>query len=282
MLVDLHIHTCFSDGTMTPEEVAAKGAKLGFGILAAADHNSWQSWERFSAACRKAGIHPIRGMEVDCLYNGWDIHLLAYGFSPVPSLSTLAEESRRLLLKMSDDLVERLIPLYPELGLSVAECRAWPFRPSAGGWQGIQYLLAKGVISSLSEGIPLYDRHGCGYGTYPVPPMGEVIASVHSAGGRAVLAHPCNWFNAEVPQELLAHLDALREMGLDGIECHYPANSLAMTALCRRYCQEHGLLIPAGSDDHGAFGKAHHSIRYEMGAIQVEEKELLLGELLGH
>lgn len=40
MLVDLHIHTCFSDGTMTPEEVAAKGAKLGFGILAAADHNS--------------------------------------------------------------------------------------------------------------------------------------------------------------------------------------------------------------------------------------------------
>ncbi len=48
------------------------------------------------------------------------------------------------------------------------------------------------------------------------------------------------------------------------------------------YCQEHGLLITAGSDDHGAFGKAHHSIRYEMGAIQVEEKELLLGELLGH
>ncbi len=111
MLVDLHIHTCFSDGTMTPEEVAAKGAKLGFGILAAADHNSWQSWERFSAACRKAGIHPIRGMEVDCLYNGWDIHLLAYGFSPVPSLSTLAEESRRVLLKMGGDLVERLIPL---------------------------------------------------------------------------------------------------------------------------------------------------------------------------
>ena len=107
MLVDLHIHTCFSDGTMTPEEAVQKGASLGFGVLAAADHNSWQGWERFSAACQKAGIRGIRGMEVDCLYEGRDIHLLAYGFRPVPRLLDLAADSRRLLLKMSDDLVER-------------------------------------------------------------------------------------------------------------------------------------------------------------------------------
>lgn len=230
MLADLHIHTCFSDGTMTPEEAAARGAELGFGILAAADHNSWQGWERFSAACRELGIRPVRGMEVDCLYDGRDIHLLAYGFSPVPPLVTLAAESRRLLLKMSDDLIEKLIPLYPELHLSVAECQAWPFDPAAGG--------------------------------------------------RAVLAHPCNWFDAERPQELLSHLDALRRMGLDGIECHYPANSPEMTALCRRYCRDHGLLITAGSDDHGAFGKNHHGIRYYMGAVRVDERDLVLGELL--
>ena len=87
MLADLHFHTCFSDGTMTPEEAARKGAALGFGILAAADHNSWEGWERFSAACREAGIRPIRGMEVDCTYQGWDIHILAYGFSPTRASS---------------------------------------------------------------------------------------------------------------------------------------------------------------------------------------------------
>lgn len=280
LLADLHIHTCFSDGTMIPEEAAARGAELGFGVLAAADHNSWQGWERFSAACRELGIRPVRGMEVDCLYDGRDIHLLAYGFSPVPPLVTLAAESRRLLLKMSDDLIEKLIPLYPELHLSVAECQAWPFDPAAGGWQGLQYLLAKGVTASLPEGMSLYGRYGCGYDTYPFPPVGEVIGAVHAAGGRAVLAHPCNWFDAERPQELLSHLDALRRMGLDGIECHYPANSPEMTALCRRYCRDHGLLITAGSDDHGAFGKDHHGIRYYMGAVRVDESELVLGELL--
>ena len=280
MLVDLHIHTCFSDGTMTPEEAARKGASLGFGVLAAADHNSWQGWERFSAACQKAGVRAVRGMEVDCLYSGRDIHLLAYGFAPHPRLLGLAAESRRLLLKMSDDLVERLIPLRPEKGLSVKECQNWPFDPAAGGWQGIQYLLAKGVIAALPEGMALYGEHGCGYDRYPFPPAGEVIAAVHEAGGKAVLAHPCNWLDENRPEELRSHLEALCQMGLDGIECHYPANSPEMTALCRDFCREKGLLITAGSDDHGAFGKNHHGVRYYMGAVRVDEKELVLDSLV--
>lgn len=280
MLVDLHFHTCFSDGTMTPEEAAEKGAALGFGVLAAADHNSWQGWERFSAACDGLGIRAVRGMEVDCTYDGRDLHLLAYGFEPIPALTGLAAESRRLLLKMSDDLVEKLIPLYPELGLSVEECQRWPFDAAAGGWQGLQYLLAKGVTATLAEGMPLYARYGCDYGQYPFPPIEAVMEAIHRAGGKAVLAHPCNWFDAGNPEGLTAHLDALRGMGMDGIECHYPANSPEMTALCRRYCQEHGLLITAGSDDHGAFGKNHHGTTYYMGAVRVDESELVLGDLL--
>lgn len=280
MLVDLHIHTCFSDGTMTPEEVVQKGAALGFGVLAAADHNSWQGWERFSAACQKAGVRAVRGMEVDCIYSGRDIHLLAYGFEPLPRLLDLAAESRRLLLKMSDDLVERLIPLHPEKGLSVEDCQNWPFDAAAGGWQGIQYLLAKGVIASLPQGMALYEKHGCGYDRYPFPPAGEVIAAIHEAGGKAVLAHPCNWLDEDRPEELRSCLETLRGMGLDGIECHYPANSPRMTALCRDFCREKGLLITAGSDDHGAFGKNHHGVRYYMGAVRVEEKDLVLDSLV--
>ena len=278
MLADLHFHTCFSDGTMTPEEAARKWAALGFGILAAADHNSWEGWERFSAACRGLGIRPIRGMEVDCTYQGWDIHILAYGFSPTRELTGLALESRRLLLQMSDDLMERLLPLYPQLDWE--EYRAWPFDPAAGGWQCIQYLLAKGVTGSLAQGMSLYPQYGCDYGQYPFPPAGEVIAAIRRAGGVPVLAHPCNWFDAEKPRELLGHLEALAGMGLGGVECHYPANTPEMTRLCREFCLERGLLITAGSDDHGAFGKNHHGIAYYMGAVKVDEKDLRLGNLL--
>ena len=118
MLVDLHFHTCFSDGTMTPEEAVQKAAALSFGVLAAADHNTDEGWPRFSAACRELGIRPIRGMEIDCSYDGRDLHLLAYGFSPTPALAGLAAKSRGLLLQMSDDLIQRLVPRYPDRGLT--------------------------------------------------------------------------------------------------------------------------------------------------------------------
>lgn len=280
MLVDLHFHTCFSDGTMTPEEAVQKAAALSFGVLAAADHNTDESWPRFSAACRELGIRPIRGMEIDCSYDGRDLHLLAYGFSPTPVLAGLAAKSRGLLLQMSDDLIQRLAPRYPDRGLTVEECRGWPFDPAAGGWQCLQYLLAKGVTATLAEGMALYPRFGCDYSRYPFPPIGDVIEAVHGAGGRAVLAHPCNWFDAGEPEALAAHLNALTGMGLDGIECYYPANSPEMTAFCCQYCRERGMLITAGSDDHGAFGKNHHGLTYYMGAVRVELSQLVLKELL--
>ena len=104
--------------------------------------------------------------------------------------------------------------------------------------------------------------------------------AVPGAGGRAVLAHPCNWFDAGEPEALAAHLNALTGMGLDGIECYYPANSPEMTAFCCQYCRDRGMLITAGSDDHGAFGKNHHGLTYYMGAVRVELSQLVLKELL--
>ena len=154
-----------------------------------------------------------------------------------------------------------------------------PFDPAAGGWQGLQYLLGKGVTASLQEGMALYPRHGCDYGSYPFPPIQEAIQAVHQAGGKAVLAHPRNWFHEDRPEELLAHLEALVRMGLDGVECHYPSHSPKMTALCAGFCKEKGLLITAGSDDHGAVGKEVQWIAYYMGAVKIDETELVLGDL---
>ena len=76
--------------------------------------------------------------------------------SPTPALAGLAAKSRGLLLQMSDDLIQRLVPRYPDRGLTVEECRGWPFDPAAGGWQGLQYLLGKGVTLAFLGNL-LYD-----------------------------------------------------------------------------------------------------------------------------
>lgn len=278
MLVDLHLHSCFSDGTHTPAQAARLAAQQGLGLIALADHNTCAGWRELRNACRQEGLLCLRGMEVDCLYPPYEIHILAYGFRPEGRIMELAGRSRQLLLDMSDDLVDRLIPRYPQL--SRAEYDAYRYDPTLGGWKGLHYLHAKGVIPAPEDGMRLYGRYGCDYRDYPFPAAAEVCSAIREAGGVPVLAHPCNWFDAEQPDALARHLDALREMGIGGIECHYPANSSAMTRLCKEYCRRHGLLITAGSDSHGAFGKNHHGISYYIGAVQVPLEELELGPLL--
>lgn len=278
MFADLHLHSQYSDGTLTPEELALRGASRGYGLLAVCDHSRWQSWPRFSAACRREGVIPLRGMEMDCLYDGRDIHILAYGFTPTPGLTALAEESRRLLLEMSHDLVRRLLPDFPQL--SWAEYRAYPFDRSKGGWQCLHYLAAKGAAASPEDAMSLYARYGCDYGDYPFPPAAQVCREILLAGGTPVLAHPGNWFAALDQAALFAHLDALRALGIRGVECHYPTHTPAFTALCEQWCREHDMLITAGSDCHGDFHRIHKDTVFDIGQVRVPPEHLRLGNLL--
>lgn len=278
MLVDLHLHSQVSDGTMLPRELAAAGAARGFGLLALADHNTDAGWPEFSAACQEYDITPLRGVELDGLYDRWDLHILGYGYTPTPELAALAKRSRELLDKMSDDLVEQLLPAFSQLSLE--QWQDYEADPSRGGWKGLQYLCDNDVIPDLESGLTLYHEQGCDYQNYPFPTVEELCTAINEAGGVAVLAHPCNWF-ASLPQlELYEHLDALVELGIGGIECHYPANTPEMTWMCRKYCRRHDLLITAGSDWHGDFNRVVRGVTYEMGQVEVTLEDLSLGRLL--
>ncbi len=279
MFADLHLHSCFSDGTQTPQEIACLARSAGMGLIALADHNTSAGWPELMEACRDQGIRCIRGMEMDCLYLPWEIHILAYGFEPREELMALADRSRQLLLDMSDHLIERLLFDYPQLSLE--EYKAFCWDPRSGGWKGLHYLHHKGVTATVEDGMRLYAQYGCDYRDYPFPQAEEVCAAIRAAGGSAVLAHPCNWFAPSCPRELYRHLDALRERGIQGIECYYPANTPDMTRLCVDYCHSRHLLITAGSDSHGGFGKNHHGVRYYLGAVRIPETQLVLGSLAG-
>ena len=277
MLIDLHLHSLFSDGTQTPAEIVQAALNHGLELISLADHNTCAGWPGLESACREKGLSWLPGMEVDCLYSPYEIHILAYGFRPHGPLMDLAERSRRLLLKMSDDLVERMIPQYPQLSLE--EFSSYSYDPSLGGWKGLHYLCGKGVTAAPEDGMRLYRQYGCDYHQYPFPAAEEVCRAILDAGGIPVLAHPCNWFDEEDPENLYRHLDILREMGIAGVECYYPANSPRMTQLCVGYCRRHQLAVTAGSDSHGSFGKNHHGIQYYIGAIQASLEEKDLGPL---
>jgi len=278
MYADMHIHTYFSDSTLTPEAAAEQCRDADISVAAVADHNTWEAFPRFYEACRKLGIKALRACEFDCQYSGLQLHILGYNFSPSPQLKEIAERSRRLLLLMSSDLVEKMQPTYPHL--SREKCDAFTYDRLKGGWAGLHYLVEEGIISRPEEGMPLYSAYGCDYIDYPFPDCREVIDAIRGCGGYPVLAHPCNWFSGLTRSELYAHLDALTAMGLAGIECHYTANSPEITRMCVDYCRAHDLLITEGSDSHGIFHRMSRGFDFSIGAVRVPVSELNLAPLL--
>ena len=81
MLVDLHIHSYYSDGTMSPKEIVKEAKNKNLGVISITDHNVLDSYEEFKEEAKKEGIIPIRGVEIDSIFEGKLVHLLAYNFN---------------------------------------------------------------------------------------------------------------------------------------------------------------------------------------------------------
>src|ERR1051325_6321910 len=78
MFADLHLHTNFSDGTYTPEELTAQGKRYGFRALALSDHDTVEGCARMALACASEGIEFIPGAELTAELEGNELHLLGY------------------------------------------------------------------------------------------------------------------------------------------------------------------------------------------------------------
>src|SRR6266496_556579 len=111
MFADLHLHTVFSDGTYTPEEMVFQASKHGLGALALTDHDTIEGCHRARAACEKANIEFIPGSELTAEQDGDELHILGY-FLDTGNPRLLAEiakfqdvrqnRSREIVAKLND------------------------------------------------------------------------------------------------------------------------------------------------------------------------------------
>jgi len=244
MFADLHLHTHFSDGTFSPEEVVARGKRVGFTALALTDHDTVEGCARMAVACKTAGIEFITGSELTAEHKEHELHILGY-FLDVTNKRLLTELARFQVVRQNRirEMVARLneldVPLRADEVFALANC-ASPGRPHVA-----RTLVKGGHCESLDEAFEYYLKKGRP-AWVPKAKMSalEAIELIHQASGLAVMAHPgLNRADGLIPD--------LVDAGLDGLECYHTKHTNRTT---RHYLEMAGKLnlrVTGGSDCHG-------------------------------
>lgn len=252
--VDMHIHSIYSDGTYTPEDIVRHALADGAELIAVCDHNVIQGTLEVMPLARAAGLVCIPGVEIDAIWRDLDVHILCYGADfENEALMAIIRDARFCLDNMSSQLLLRMQRDYPQLDFD--EYTAMPHDTKLGGWKMLKYLWMKGISKDMRDGFRFYDAYGVTYAAAGFRSVETVIDAVHIAGGRAVLAHPGVTLPYRDMDDFKKQLGEILELGFDGVECHYPRNSKALTRACQDICRKRDMMITAGSDCHGAFGR---------------------------
>ena len=264
--VDLHTHTTYSDGTLTPREVVKMAAEQGFAAIAITDHDSMDGIDEALAAGREFGVEVIPGVE----FSAGGVHLL--GYFPFGGIEDLADvfdmylESRRVrALKMVSALTSLGMPMtYEEL---VEEAGGERF---LGRVHFARVMLKKGYVSSIKQAFHDWISEGKpGYVKKQGLSLQMLIEKINVSGGVPVLAHPCqlpmSWEKKE------RFVEQLVRYGLKGVETYYSEHSKADIEHALQWARRWDLAVTGGSDFHGANkpdlqlgkGKGNLTVPYE-------------------
>ncbi len=241
---DLHLHTKFSDGTYTPEELVAHAHRCGFKAIALTDHDTMEGCVRAGFACEKVGIEFIPATELTCEHDGHELHLLGYYLDAThpqlaADLAKFQEVRQGRILEMVTRLNHLGIPLQADAVFALANCHS-PGRPHVA-----RALAQGGWCSNLDEAFERFLKKGkpAWVPKFKISAV-DAIALVHEAGGLAVMAHPgLNHCDELIP--------VLVEARLDGLECFHSKHSTVATQRYLEIADRHRLLVTGGSDCHG-------------------------------
>ncbi len=249
MKADLHIHTTASDGTWTPAELIEQAGSAGLGALAVTDHDSVANVAETEKLARAAGMRFIPASEVCATKNNIMFHILGYGIDiGDKNLLALLQHNEQLL---NDKDVDSIAMLEQEgWPVSVQEFSRYDYDRRRGGWRALAYLQDKGLCQDVNDFFRriFTKEHHLGFPEFP--PVSEVIAAIHAAGGAAVCAHAASGFHGPGLESVL---ELLAEEKFDGFECYHSGHSEENTQKLLEYCRRHKLLISGGSDCHGTF-----------------------------
>lgn len=248
--IDLHVHSCCSDGSFTPEELVALAQSAGLSAFALTDHDTTDGIGQALLAAEGSGLEVVPGIEFSTRWLHRDIHILGYyidyraqsfqetlhGF-----LAARDVRNRQMCERIREHTgfpisMEALTACFPDAVITRAHMAAW--------------LTDRGCVETRQIAFDKYlgDHAPCFVPKAETTPA-DAIRLILSHGGIPVLAHPLLYSLSR--KQLHQLVGELKAEGLMGIEAIYVLNRGSDEAFVRSLAEQYGLLITGGSDFHG-------------------------------
>jgi len=249
-VIDLHTHTLFSDGSLTPTEVVELAVREGLRAVAITDHDSVDGLEEALAAGERLGIRVVPGVELNLEHERVTMDLLGYFFDRCPG-----DEMQAALAEMRayrDERNARMLERLAELGVPIDtdELAAIAEDGAAGRPHIGEAMRRRGYVDSIDDAFRRYLGRGApAWVDRRRLSLGKAVRLLRDCGGLPVIAHP-GIIRTDGAGLTSIVRDAAR-LGVVGLECHYPLHDAETVAACRALCERFGLVATGGSDFHG-------------------------------
>lgn len=240
---DLHIHTTFSDGSLTPNEIVKWASRKKVYAIAVTDHDTVEGI-KFAVECgRLYDIIIIAGIEISCTFEEEEIHILGY-FIDYEDKNLL--ETTRILKKSRESRAKKIIKKLNDLGFDITLEDVYNISGTGviGRPHIAKAMIEKKYISTVEEAFEKYlKKDKPAYVERFKLSIEEGINLIHSTGGVAVIAHPGLIKNKKVIHEAIS-------FNADGIEViHSKHSKQDMLKYCK-IANRYNLIITGGSDFH--------------------------------
>lgn len=264
-MIDIHMHTIYSDGDKTVEELLKMCEERKLEYISVTDHDTCKQYE--DEALKNNNIFTgkiIKGTELHAVFQNKSIEILAYKMD-TNAINNWCKKyySEEKLREQQIICQNRLIKICKEHGLIYDESKIRkPKKVSEYVERPIYEEIMKHeenykILGEFTESFGIFYRKGLAnpnssYFMNHVefrPPYKEVIDVIHKAGGIAFLAHPFEYKF----EDTIGFIDDLRkEQELDGIECFHPSSEdNGKKDILFEYARKNNLYISGGSDYHG-------------------------------
>jgi predicted metal-dependent phosphoesterase TrpH len=249
---DLHIHTIFSDGILTPETVVRKAKEQGLVAISISDHDAVGGIDPAIRAGDNLGIEVVPGIEMSCVRGTKDVHMLGYFIDQHDAvlLAFLAKVQAKRL-----ERARKIVTKLGEQGVKIDVNRV--LQIAGGGALGRPHIAQALIEAGAARNTEDAFARLIGYDSPAYIPKMEIspleaVSMIREHGGIAVAAHPGTCDDEKLIGDLIA-------AGLQGIEVYHPDHDNAASRRYLEIARKNGLFVTGGSDCHGGRnnGKIH-------------------------